>query len=176
MCSLLNVSDLWVCFHKNLPMQVRLLGEHTDHEPEEIEKTISRPKYFDPYEAVKYGIIDRVSCFQQDQSDQWHIGVSMWPWCIAMNLPHTLERCSCCHGMTMYCSQEGKPLRLYESAGPRARRGRPQKGHPAVTYLLIWDHNAIVLYWHCRQLVLYGCIHAEICWGPRYGHIVTKSF
>ena len=43
-------------------MQVRLLGEHTDHEPEEIEKTISRPKYFDPYQAVKYGIIDRVSC------------------------------------------------------------------------------------------------------------------
>ena len=43
-------------------LQVRLLGEHTDHEPEEIEKTISRPKYFDPYEAVKYGIIDRVSC------------------------------------------------------------------------------------------------------------------
>ena len=42
-------------------LQVRLLGEHTDHEPEEIEKTISRPKYFDPYEAVKYGIIDRVS-------------------------------------------------------------------------------------------------------------------
>ncbi len=44
--------------------QVRLLGEHTDHEPEEIEKTISRPKYFDPYEAVKYGIIDRVGCCQ----------------------------------------------------------------------------------------------------------------
>lgn len=44
-----------------LYVQVRLLGEHTDHEPEEIEKTISRPKYFDPYEAVKYGIIDRVS-------------------------------------------------------------------------------------------------------------------
>ena len=47
--------------------QVRLLGEHTDHEPEEIEKTISRPKYFDPYEAVKYGIIDRVRCFRACQ-------------------------------------------------------------------------------------------------------------
>ena len=43
-------------------IQVRLLGEHTDHETEEIEKTISRPKYFDPYEAVKFGIIDKVSC------------------------------------------------------------------------------------------------------------------
>lgn len=42
-------------------MQVRILGEHTEHEPEEIEKTISRPKYFDPYQAVDYGIIDRVS-------------------------------------------------------------------------------------------------------------------
>lgn len=41
-------------------VQVRILGEHTDHEPEEIEKTISRPKYFDPYKAVEYGIIDRV--------------------------------------------------------------------------------------------------------------------
>lgn len=44
-----------------LVVQVRILGEHTDHEPEEIEKTISRPKYFDPYQAVDYGIIDRVS-------------------------------------------------------------------------------------------------------------------
>lgn len=51
----MNVVFTW------LYVQVRLLGEHTDHEPEEIEKTISRPKYFDPYEAVKYGIIDRVS-------------------------------------------------------------------------------------------------------------------
>ena len=41
-------------------LQVRILGEHTDHEPEEIQKTISRPKYFDPYQAVDYGIIDRV--------------------------------------------------------------------------------------------------------------------
>ena len=60
---MLNVSESWVLvLTLRVPMQVRLLGEHTDHEPEEIEKTISRPKYFDPYEAVKYGIIDRVSC------------------------------------------------------------------------------------------------------------------
>ena len=57
------MSESWVLvLTLTVPMQVRLLGEHTDHEPEEIEKTISRPKYFDPYEAVKYGIIDRVSC------------------------------------------------------------------------------------------------------------------
>jgi ATP-dependent Clp protease protease subunit len=28
---------------------------------EEIEKDINRPKYFDPWEAVEYGLIDQVS-------------------------------------------------------------------------------------------------------------------
>ena len=46
------------------PLQVRLLAKHTDHETEEIEKVISRPKYFDPHEAVKFGIIDKVTSLQ----------------------------------------------------------------------------------------------------------------
>lgn len=40
--------------------QVRLLGKHTNHTAEEIQRDISRPKYFDAYGAVEYGIIDRV--------------------------------------------------------------------------------------------------------------------
>lgn len=39
---------------------VSLLSRHTKHTPEEIEKDIARAKYFDPYEAVEYGIVDRV--------------------------------------------------------------------------------------------------------------------
>lgn len=39
---------------------VRLLAKHTGHSEEEIAKDIARPKYFNPYEAVEYGIIDRV--------------------------------------------------------------------------------------------------------------------
>ncbi|KAI7842527.1 hypothetical protein COHA_003881 [Chlorella ohadii] len=39
---------------------VRLLSKHTGHGEEEIAKDIARPKYFNPYEAVEYGIIDRV--------------------------------------------------------------------------------------------------------------------
>ena len=43
--------------------QVYLLSKHIGKEKEEIEKTITRPRYFDPYEAVEYGIIDRVRPF-----------------------------------------------------------------------------------------------------------------
>lgn len=39
---------------------VRLLSRHTGHSEDEISRDISRPKYFNPYEAVEYGIIDRV--------------------------------------------------------------------------------------------------------------------
>eukprot|EP00951_Prasinocladus_malaysianus_P033151 scaffold326546_cov31-Prasinocladus_malaysianus.AAC.1 len=39
---------------------VELLSKHTNHETEKIEKDILRPKYFDPYAAVDYGIIDKV--------------------------------------------------------------------------------------------------------------------
>lgn len=40
-----------------------LLSKHIGKEKEEIERTITRPRYFDPYEAVEYGIIDRVRPF-----------------------------------------------------------------------------------------------------------------
>ncbi|CAG9465537.1 unnamed protein product [Pedinophyceae sp. YPF-701] len=39
---------------------VDLLSEHTGHSSEKIAKDILRPKYFNPWEAVEYGIIDRV--------------------------------------------------------------------------------------------------------------------
>ncbi|KAK9846260.1 hypothetical protein WJX81_000224 [Elliptochloris bilobata] len=39
---------------------VYLLSKHTGKEKDEIERTIARPRYFNPYEAVDYGIIDRV--------------------------------------------------------------------------------------------------------------------
>ncbi|GMH39017.1 hypothetical protein BSKO_06915 [Bryopsis sp. KO-2023] len=39
---------------------VTLLGRHVDRTTDEIEKDISRPKYFDPYAAKEYGIIDKV--------------------------------------------------------------------------------------------------------------------
>ena len=42
------------------PTQVRLLSFHTGHSEAEIAGDIARPKYFNPYEAVDYGIIDRV--------------------------------------------------------------------------------------------------------------------
>jgi len=39
---------------------VDLLAKHTNHDSQEIERDILRPKYFDPYAAVDYGIIDKV--------------------------------------------------------------------------------------------------------------------
>lgn len=39
---------------------VRLLAKHTGHSEEKISKDINRPRYFNPYEAVEYGLIDRV--------------------------------------------------------------------------------------------------------------------
>lgn len=39
---------------------VRLLSKHTGHGEEQVARDISRPKYFNPYEAIEYGIIDRV--------------------------------------------------------------------------------------------------------------------
>lgn len=43
-----------------------ILAEHTGHTVEEIEKDINRPKYFDPYAAVEYGIVDRVLVAGED--------------------------------------------------------------------------------------------------------------
>ena len=39
---------------------MELLAKHTNHEKEVIERDIMRPKYFDPYAAIEYGIIDKV--------------------------------------------------------------------------------------------------------------------
>lgn len=47
-------------------MQVELMAKHMNKDVETISRDIERPKYFNPYEAVEYGIIDRVrsaSCF-----------------------------------------------------------------------------------------------------------------
>lgn len=41
-------------------LQVKILSRHTGHTQPEVEKDIVRTRYFDPYEAVDYGIIDRV--------------------------------------------------------------------------------------------------------------------
>jgi ATP-dependent Clp protease protease subunit len=39
---------------------VALLARHTPHSEEQVAKDIQRPRYFNPYQAVNYGIIDRV--------------------------------------------------------------------------------------------------------------------
>ena len=41
-------------------MQVHLLAKHISKTDDEIERAIARPTYFNPYEAVDFGIIDRV--------------------------------------------------------------------------------------------------------------------
>lgn len=40
---------------------MELLAKHTNHPTEKIEQDILRPKYFDPYAAIEYGIIDKAS-------------------------------------------------------------------------------------------------------------------
>lgn len=40
---------------------MNLLGKHIGKNADEIERVIARPTYFNPYEAVDFGIIDRVS-------------------------------------------------------------------------------------------------------------------
>jgi hypothetical protein len=80
--------------------QVHLLAKHTGHSEEKIAKDISRPRYFDPYEAVEYNLIDRVR-------RGWELGgrgpkgqagmrghSSQWAW-VLCRLPHTWE-CSTC--------------------------------------------------------------------------------
>ena len=58
MCIMVILCKLWriMC----TCVQVRLLGKHTDHTPEQIEKDVARPLYFDAYSAIDYGIIDEV--------------------------------------------------------------------------------------------------------------------
>jgi len=41
-------------------LQIRILSKCTGNTADKLEKDISRPRYFDPYDAIKYGIIDKV--------------------------------------------------------------------------------------------------------------------
>jgi ATP-dependent Clp protease protease subunit len=47
---------------RNTKMQtLEILSRSTGRNTSVIEKDINRPKYFDPYEAKKYGLIDQVN-------------------------------------------------------------------------------------------------------------------
>ena len=41
-------------------MQTRLLSKSTGQPIEKLEQDIARPCYFNPYDAIDYGIIDKV--------------------------------------------------------------------------------------------------------------------
>ena len=41
-------------------MQIRIMARCTGHPADKLERDISRPRYFNPYEAIEYGIIDKV--------------------------------------------------------------------------------------------------------------------
>lgn len=40
-----------------------MLAKHISKSDDEIERAITRPTYFNPYEAVDFGIIDKVGDF-----------------------------------------------------------------------------------------------------------------
>lgn len=46
-------------FH-SLDRKVEILAKGVGKTEEEVERDISRPRYFTPYQAVEYGIIDKV--------------------------------------------------------------------------------------------------------------------
>jgi hypothetical protein len=50
-------------------LQVHLLGKHIGKEADEIERVIARPTYFNPYEAVDFGIIDSVRMHPAELTD-----------------------------------------------------------------------------------------------------------
>ena len=39
---------------------VSLLSKHTGKDAEQVKRDINRPKYFSPYDAVDYGLVDKV--------------------------------------------------------------------------------------------------------------------
>jgi ATP-dependent Clp protease, protease subunit len=45
---------------KTNAMVTKLLARHTGHSEDKVAADIARPKYFTPYEAVEYNLIDRV--------------------------------------------------------------------------------------------------------------------
>ena len=47
-------------FPPPLSPQYKLLAKHTEKEIEDLERDLVRPKYLNPFQAVNYGIIDRV--------------------------------------------------------------------------------------------------------------------
>lgn len=48
------------CNDCRLGLQIRILSKSTGQTIERLEKDISRPRYFNPYDAISYGIIDKV--------------------------------------------------------------------------------------------------------------------
>jgi hypothetical protein len=48
--------------------QAKYLALHTGHTEEEIMQDFSRPRYFNPYEAAEYGLIDQVRPAPRDIS------------------------------------------------------------------------------------------------------------
>ncbi len=54
------IADPHNVVRRSIYLQVYLLGKHIGKTADEIERVIARPTYFNPYEAVGYGIIDRV--------------------------------------------------------------------------------------------------------------------
>jgi hypothetical protein len=50
---------LFLFFSSSCP-QAKYLALHTGHTEEEIMQDFSRPRYFNPYEAAEYGLIDQV--------------------------------------------------------------------------------------------------------------------
>ena len=50
------------CLNRSLlSAQIRILSKSTGQSIDKLEKDISRPRYFNPYDAIDYGIIDKVS-------------------------------------------------------------------------------------------------------------------
>ncbi len=41
-------------------VQIRILSKCTGNSADKLEKDIARPRYFDPHDAITYGIIDKV--------------------------------------------------------------------------------------------------------------------
>ena len=65
-------------------MQAKYLALHTQKTEEQIIRDFQRPRYFNPYEAVSYGLIDMVSCpdFREMSSngeEAWRIVVCIHP-------------------------------------------------------------------------------------------------
>ena len=55
--------------HPSLSLpQYKLLAKHTEKEIEDLERDLVRPKYLNPFQAVNYGVIDRVLAPDEDEA------------------------------------------------------------------------------------------------------------